>query len=148
MSHALFALLLPACTAVGGTAPEAPAASEPTASAHWSFDDAPTKAPPPGFESAQTGDGAPGRWVVLERWRRREAPAARVARRLLAEADAPQADVFWSGDPIRPFLLAQRGLLEAYASPEAAGIPAAYKAADGSWTGVAARARMLLLTSW
>jgi iron(III) transport system substrate-binding protein len=74
-----------------------------------------------------------------------EAKSTGVLNRLLAEADAPQADVFWSGDPIRPFLLAQRGLLEAYASPEAAGIPAAYKAADGSWTGVAARARMLLV---
>jgi hypothetical protein len=85
MSHALFALLLPACTAAGSTAPEAPAASEPTASARWSFDDAPTGAPPPGFEIAQTGNGAPGRWEILEE-------PERPGNRLLAQVDTGGED--------------------------------------------------------
>jgi len=74
-----------------------------------------------------------------------ETKSTGVVNRLLAEAAAPQADVFWSGDPVRPFLLAKRGLVERYASPAAAVLPAAFKAADGTWTGFAARARVLLV---
>ena len=67
--------------------------------------------------------------------------------RLIAEATSPHADVFWSGDPVRPFLLVKRGLVEPYLSPNAAAIPAAFKAADGTWTGVGARARILLVNT-
>jgi len=74
-----------------------------------------------------------------------ETKSTGVLNRLIAEAGAPQADVFWSGDPVRPLLLAKRGLIERYTSPAAADLPAAFKAADGSWTGFAARARVLLV---
>src|SRR5258708_6664230 len=74
-----------------------------------------------------------------------ETKSTGVLNRLIAEAASPQADVFWSGDPVRPFLLAKRGLIEPYASPSAASIPSAFKASDGTWTGFAARARLLLL---
>ena len=74
-----------------------------------------------------------------------ETKSTGVLNRLIAEASNPQADVFWSGDPVRPFLLVQRGLVESYVSPQAAGLPAGLRAADGSWTGVAARARVLLV---
>ena len=53
--------------------------------------------------------------------------------------------MFWSGDPVRPFLLVKRGLVEPYVSPQAQGLPAGLRAPDGSWTGVAARARVLLV---
>jgi iron(III) transport system substrate-binding protein len=46
---------------------------------------------------------------------------------------------------VRPALLVQRGLVAAYASPAAADIPAPFKAASGDWTGIAARARILLV---
>src|SRR6266542_1522285 len=72
-----------------------------------------------------------------------ETKSTGVLNRLIAEADHPQADVFWSGDPVRPFLLVKRGLVEPYVSPNAAGIPSTFKAADGTWTGFAARARVL-----
>src|SRR5882724_1058966 len=68
-----------------------------------------------------------------------------VLNRIIAEAQQPQADVFWSGDPVRPFLLVKRGLVEPYLSPAAASVPAQFNAADGSWTGSAARARILLV---
>jgi iron(III) transport system substrate-binding protein len=55
------------------------------------------------------------------------------------------ADVFWSVDPVRPFQLIRKGLVEAYRTPSAEGIPSDYKAADGTWTGFAARARVLLV---
>jgi iron(III) transport system substrate-binding protein len=74
-----------------------------------------------------------------------ETKSTGVLNRLIAEAASPQADVFWSGDPVRPFLLIGRGLVEPYVSPNAAGIPTGFKAADGSWTGFAARARVLLV---
>jgi iron(III) transport system substrate-binding protein len=74
-----------------------------------------------------------------------ETKSTGVVNRLIAEAVNPQADVFWSGDPVRPFLLIKRGLVEPYASPQAEGLPAGLRAADGTWTGVAARARVLLI---
>jgi iron(III) transport system substrate-binding protein len=76
-----------------------------------------------------------------------ETKSTGVLNRLVAEADHPQADVFWSGDPVRPFVLIKRGLVEPYASPNAAAIPAAFKAADGTWTGFSARARVLLVNT-
>ncbi|MCP4604247.1 MAG: extracellular solute-binding protein [Proteobacteria bacterium] len=74
-----------------------------------------------------------------------ETKSTGVLNRLIAEAKNPQADVFWSGDPVRPFLLADRGLVEPYMSPEARQIPSGFKATDGTWTGFAARARVLLV---
>jgi iron(III) transport system substrate-binding protein len=74
-----------------------------------------------------------------------ETKSTGVLNRLIAEAQNPQADVFWSGDPVRPFLLIKRGLVERYVSPQAEGLPPGLRAADGSWTGIAARARVLLV---
>lgn len=74
-----------------------------------------------------------------------ETKSTGVLNRLIAEASNPQADVFWSGDPVRPFLLVKRGLVEPYVSPQARELPTGLRAADGSWTGVAARARVLLV---
>jgi len=76
-----------------------------------------------------------------------ETKSTGVLNRLIAEAQRPQADVFWSGDPVRPFVLAKRGLLEPYASAAAASIPAQFKSADGLWTGAAARAKILLVNT-
>ncbi|HZO17307.1 MAG TPA: extracellular solute-binding protein, partial [Polyangiaceae bacterium] len=74
-----------------------------------------------------------------------ETKSTGVLNRLIAEGERPQADVFWSGDPVRPFLLIKRGLVEPYVSSQAADLPAGLRAADGSWTGFAARARVLLV---
>ncbi len=74
-----------------------------------------------------------------------ETKSTGVLNRLIAEAENPQADVFWSGDPVRPFLLIDRGLVEPYVSPQAQGIPQEFKDAQGTWTGFAARARVLLI---
>jgi iron(III) transport system substrate-binding protein len=76
-----------------------------------------------------------------------EAKSTGVLNRLLAESKRPQADVFWSGDPVRPFALIDRGLVEPYLSPAASDIPAPFKAPDGTWTGFAARARVLLVNT-
>jgi iron(III) transport system substrate-binding protein len=76
-----------------------------------------------------------------------ETKSTGVVNRLIAEAKSPQADVFWANDPVRPFLLVDRGMVEPYLAPNAAGIPAPFKAADGTWTGFAARARILLVNT-
>lgn len=74
-----------------------------------------------------------------------ETKSTGVLNRLIAEGANPQADVFWSGDPVRPFSLVKRGLVEPYAPAAAADVPAQLRAADGTWTGVGARARVLLV---
>jgi len=74
-----------------------------------------------------------------------ETKSTGVLNRLVAEAAHPQADVFWSGDPVRPFVLIKRGLVAPYESPNASGIPSSFRASDGSWTGFAARVRVLLV---
>lgn len=74
-----------------------------------------------------------------------ETKSTGVVNRLIAEGSHPQADVFWSGDPVRPFSLVKRGLVEPYAPAAAADVPAAFRAADASWTGAGARARVLLV---
>src|SRR5262249_29653341 len=75
-----------------------------------------------------------------------ETKSTGVLNRLIAEGNHPQADVFWSGDPVRPFLLIKRGLVESYISPNASGVPPPFKALNGEWTGLDALARILLVT--
>ncbi|MBW1808722.1 MAG: extracellular solute-binding protein [Deltaproteobacteria bacterium] len=65
--------------------------------------------------------------------------------RLLAESSNPQADVFWSNDPVRSQVLVRRNLVEAYVPSTAADIPAAFKDAQGRWVGFSARARVILI---
>jgi iron(III) transport system substrate-binding protein len=76
-----------------------------------------------------------------------ETKSTGILNRLLAEAEHPRADVFWSGDPIRPQILISRGLVEPYAPPTAEGIPEAFRGAGGTWTGFSARARVVLLNT-
>jgi len=64
--------------------------------------------------------------------------------RLIAEQARPQADVFWSGDPMRVAVLARKGITQTYRSPEAKGLPSAYSDPDAHWTGFSARARVLV----
>ena len=64
--------------------------------------------------------------------------------RLIAEAGRPQADVFWSGDPVRAAILKGKRVAAVYRSPAAKGLPADYSDPDGYWTGFSARARVIL----
>ena len=64
--------------------------------------------------------------------------------RLIAEKNRPQADVFWSGDPVRAAVLKAKGLSAPYRSPAAAGLPREFSDADDHWTGFSARARVLI----
>jgi iron(III) transport system substrate-binding protein len=67
-----------------------------------------------------------------------------LAQRIVDERPRPRADVFWSSEVVRLIGLKREGVLEAYRSPAAAEIPARYRDPDGTWTGFAARARVIV----
>jgi iron(III) transport system substrate-binding protein len=72
-----------------------------------------------------------------------ETKSTGLANRLLAEKARPQADVFWSNEPVRTLVLKSRDVLAPYKSPGAAGIPSALVDPDGYWTGFSARIRVI-----
>jgi iron(III) transport system substrate-binding protein len=57
----------------------------------------------------------------------------------------PHADVYWNNEPLWSQHLAEAGILEAYASPAAADIPAEWKDPQGRWTAVGLRARVFIV---
>jgi iron(III) transport system substrate-binding protein len=72
-----------------------------------------------------------------------ETKSTGLANRLLAEKARPQADVFWSNEPVRTLVLKSREVLAPYRSPSAEGIPAALVDPGGYWTGFSARMRVI-----
>lgn len=72
-----------------------------------------------------------------------ETKSTGLANRLIAEKERPQADVFWSNEPVRTLILKSRGVLATYRSPSAEGIPSALMDPDGYWTGFSARIRVI-----
>lgn len=73
-----------------------------------------------------------------------ETKSAGLLNRLIAERDRPQADVFWSGDPVRASILKVRGVSAVYRSPESADLPPQFSDSDGHWTGFSCRARVIV----
>ena len=72
-----------------------------------------------------------------------ETKSTGLANRLIAEQARPQADVFWSNEPVRTLVLKSRGVLAPYRSSSAQGIPAALVDPEGYWTGFSARIRVI-----
>src|SRR5687768_5725136 len=72
-----------------------------------------------------------------------ETKSTGLANRLLAEKARPQADVFWSNEPVRTLVLKSRDVLAPYKSPSADEIPGALRDPDGYWTGFSARMRVI-----
>ena len=64
---------------------------------------------------------------------------------IIAESDRPRCDVFWNNEILHTIRLERRGLLEPIQLRAAAAYPEAVRAADGSWHGFAARARVLIV---
>ncbi len=73
-----------------------------------------------------------------------ETKSTGVVNRLIAEQRHPQADVFWSNDPVRPILLHKKGMLTPYRSANRERIPPQYRDAEGYWTGFSARVRVIV----
>ncbi len=76
-----------------------------------------------------------------------ETKSTGLVNRLLAEKDRPRCDVFWSNDPLRVEILRQKGVLQPYISPNAAGIPSRFKDPQGFWTGFSGRIRVILVNT-
>jgi len=72
-----------------------------------------------------------------------ETKSTGLANRLLAEKTRPQADVFWSNEPVRTLVLKRKGVLAPYKSPSADAIPATFKDPEAYWTGFSARMRVI-----
>jgi iron(III) transport system substrate-binding protein len=72
-----------------------------------------------------------------------ETKSTGLANRLLAEKDRPQADVFWSNEPVRTIVLKSRGVLAPYRSANADGIPAELIDPENFWTGFSGRIRVI-----
>ena len=70
-----------------------------------------------------------------------------LANRLLSEKVYPQADAFWSAEPIRALMLKKNGVLARYRSPGADSIPSVFKDPEAFWTGFSARCRVILYNS-
>ena len=67
-----------------------------------------------------------------------------LAARLLEEASNPQADVLVNSDLLIMADLASKGAFQPNASPVVASVPAVYRAADGAWTALTLRMRVLM----
>ncbi|HUS79955.1 MAG TPA: extracellular solute-binding protein [Armatimonadota bacterium] len=67
--------------------------------------------------------------------------------RLIAEKSSPQADVWWNNEFAQTLQLKAEGALEAYPTPAAASIPERYMDPDGYWTGMPARARVIIVNT-
>ncbi|MGE3107861.1 MAG: extracellular solute-binding protein [Phycisphaerales bacterium] len=75
-----------------------------------------------------------------------------LVQRLIAEKDAPQADAWWSSEPMGTIRLAREGLLAPYKSKVAeasmtGGWPGNLRGSDGTWYGFAPRVRVIVYNS-
>jgi iron(III) transport system substrate-binding protein len=73
-----------------------------------------------------------------------ETKSTGLANRLIAEKTRPQADVFWSNEPVRTLVLKARDVLAPYQSPAADGIADTFRDPAGYWTGFSARMRVIV----
>jgi iron(III) transport system substrate-binding protein len=73
-----------------------------------------------------------------------ETKSTGLANRLLAEKNRPQADVFWSNEPVRTLVLKSRDVLAPYESTAGQGIADTFKDGEGYWTGFSARLRVIV----
>lgn len=72
-----------------------------------------------------------------------ETKSTGLANRLIAERTRPQADAFWSNEPVRTLVLKSRQVLAPYRSSQVQGIPSALVDPEGYWTGFSARIRVI-----
>ncbi len=66
---------------------------------------------------------------------------------IIGERNRPRCDLFWNNEILHTLRLEQLGMLDGYHSPESSGYPLAYRSPDGTWTGLAARIRVLIVNT-
>jgi iron(III) transport system substrate-binding protein len=67
--------------------------------------------------------------------------------RLIAEKARPQADVFWSGDPVRAAVLKARGISAPFKPASPADATGRFSDSAGHWSALSARARVLIVNT-
>ncbi|MFT5524768.1 MAG: iron(III) transport system substrate-binding protein [Pirellulaceae bacterium] len=66
---------------------------------------------------------------------------------IIAEQGNPRCNVFWNNEILHTIRLKKMGLLDSYHSPNAKNYPAAFRSSDGTWHGLAARARVIIVNT-
>src|SRR5207248_9943768 len=84
---------------------------------------------------------------VVPRWYTEANKSVGLYEDLVRERDKPRCDVHWNNEILATIRLERQGILQPYQSPFAEPFPAAFKAKDHTWTGFAARARVLLINT-
>lgn len=64
--------------------------------------------------------------------------------RLIAEKNRPQADVFWSGDPVRAAVLKSKGISAPFKPASPADTTGRFSDPEGHWSALSARARVII----
>lgn len=67
--------------------------------------------------------------------------------RLIAEKARPQADVFWSGDPVRAAVLKAKGISTPYKPGNPSDTTGRFSDSAGHWSALSARARVLIVNT-
>ena len=70
-----------------------------------------------------------------------------LAQLLIRESPKPRCDLFWNNEILNTLRLKEKGMLASWSPPNAADIPAEFRAKDGTWYGFAARARILVVNT-
>ena len=70
-----------------------------------------------------------------------------LAQLLIRESPKPRCDLFWNNEILNTLRLHEKGVLASWSPPNAADIPAEFRAKDGTWYGFAARARILVVNT-
>jgi iron(III) transport system substrate-binding protein len=76
-----------------------------------------------------------------------ETKSAGLLNRLIAEKARPQADVFWSGDPVRAAVLKAKGISAPFKPADPADTTGRFSDAAGHWSALSARARVLIVNT-
>jgi iron(III) transport system substrate-binding protein len=67
--------------------------------------------------------------------------------RLIAEKARPQADVFWSGDPVRAAVLKAKGISAPFKPSDPADATGRFSDSAGHWSALSARARVFIVNT-
>lgn len=67
--------------------------------------------------------------------------------RLIAEKARPQADVFWSGDPVRAAVLKAKGISAPFKPASPADVTGRFSDSAGHWSALSARARVFIVNT-
>jgi len=81
---------------------------------------------------------------VKAKWDVEAAKTTGLVNALQAERRNPRCDVFWNNEIGQTIMLERAGLLQPYLSENRRGIPPRFLHKDGLWTGIGARARIIL----